>query len=251
MNVRNASSPDSTSDRRRPPPHRRGRGRSAEASHDQHPRRRAGADDRAAPRRRRPTSRRPRARSARRCRTPSGWPARRSQEVYAGIAGEHVQAMTSKGIVVGHRRRDRQGRRRPRERSGARAGDSAGPRAAARDPAGVHGRQEHRHSRSDRHDRHAPRDGDVSRHDRQLAGDEPAEGGRARRATRCASWCSSRSRARSACSPRTRRSSASRLVEMGAGTTDLAVFHEGKIRHLGTVASAATTSRATSCTASA
>src|SRR6478609_8578453 len=26
------------------------------------------------------------------------------------------------------------------------------------------------------------------------------------------------------------------LVEMGAGTTDLAVFHEGKIRHLGTVA---------------
>ena len=25
------------------------------------------------------------------------------------------------------------------------------------------------------------------------------------------------------------------LVEMGAGTTDLAVFHEGKIRHLGTV----------------
>jgi len=26
------------------------------------------------------------------------------------------------------------------------------------------------------------------------------------------------------------------LVEMGAGTTDLAVFHEGKIRHLGTIA---------------
>src|SRR6202022_2182608 len=25
------------------------------------------------------------------------------------------------------------------------------------------------------------------------------------------------------------------LVEMGAGTTDIAVFHEGKIRHLGTV----------------
>ena len=26
------------------------------------------------------------------------------------------------------------------------------------------------------------------------------------------------------------------LVEMGAGTTDLAIFHEGKIRHLGTIA---------------
>ena len=26
------------------------------------------------------------------------------------------------------------------------------------------------------------------------------------------------------------------LVEMGAATTDLAVFHEGKIRHLGTIA---------------
>src|SRR5256885_6826292 len=26
------------------------------------------------------------------------------------------------------------------------------------------------------------------------------------------------------------------LIEMGAGTTDLAIFHEGKIRHLGTIA---------------
>ena len=52
------------------------------------------------------------------------------QDVYAGIAGEHVQAMTSKGQVG----------RRPGQRGCPRAGHSAGPRALACNSAGIHRR---------------------------------------------------------------------------------------------------------------
>ena len=128
------------------------------------------------------------------------------QELYAGIAGEHVQAMTSKGIVAVSARRDHQVRRRTRQRGGPRAGHSAGARTAACHPAGVHGRQEHGDPRSHRHERHAARDGDVPRDHRQLAGDQPAQESWSGRATRCATSSSSRWPAHLPCSPRTRRS---------------------------------------------
>jgi len=49
------------------------------------------------------------------------------------------------------------------------------------------------------------------------------------------SSCSSRSRPRSPCSQTTKMSTGCCLVEMGACTTAVALFPEGKIRHLGTI----------------
>ena len=156
------------------------------------------------------------------------------EDVYAGIAGEHVQAMTSKGIVAVSGDEISQGRRRPRQRGRARAGDPAGPRAAARDPAGVHGRQEH-----------GIRDpigmiGTRLETEMYLVtiGSSPAMN--LRKAVERAGY-----KVRelvleplaSALSVLTEdeKELGVALVEMGAGTTDIAVFHEGKIRHLGTV----------------
>ena len=160
---------------------------------------------------------------------------RAGHEVYAGIAGEHVQAMTSKGIVaVSHDEIKKSDVDRANEVARAQA-DPAGPRAAARDPAGVHGRQEHGHPRSHRHERHAPRDGDVSRHDRQ----SPAINLRKsveRAGYKVRELVLEPLASALAVLTEDEKELGVALVEMGAGTTDLAVFHEGKIRHLGTIA---------------
>jgi cell division protein FtsA len=88
-------------------------------------------------------------------------------EVYVGIAGEHVQAMTSTGVVAVN----------GEEISRAdveRANDVARAQAVPTDSAGVYGRQESRDSGSGWHDRDAARDRDVPRDDRGVAGDESA-----------------------------------------------------------------------------
>ena len=154
------------------------------------------------------------------------------QDVYAGIAGEHVQAMTSKGIVAVSDDEINKRRRRPRERGGARAGDSARTASCC-----TRFRRSTRSTRNvgirdpDRHERHAPRDGDVPRHDRQLAGDEPAEVGRARRLQGARAGARAARERASPCSPRTRRSSASRSWRWAPARPTSPIFHEGKIRH--------------------
>ena len=77
--------------------------------------------------------------------------------IYAGIAGEHVRAMISKGIVAVNGEEISKADV-DRATEVARAAGAAGPGAAARHSAGVLGRQESGDSRSDRNDRHAPRD---------------------------------------------------------------------------------------------
>ena len=130
--------------------------------------------------------------------------------VYAGIAGEHVEAMSSSGVVAVNgdevtrsdiERANEVARTQPiptdRELLHAIPQEYRVDRnAGIRDPVG--------------HERHAARDRDVSRDDRLVAGAQPAESRSSGRGTRCASSCSSRSRARSRSSPTRRRSSASR-----------------------------------------
>ena len=98
-------------------------------------------------------------------------------EVYSGIAGEHVQAMTSKGIVAIN---GDEITKADVERANAVARAQAIPQ----DRELLHAipqeytvDKNHGYPRSHWDDRHASRDRDVSRDDRQLAGDESAQGG--------------------------------------------------------------------------
>ena len=158
------------------------------------------------------------------------------EEVFAGIAGEHVQAMTSKGIVaVSHDEITKS--------DVDRANEVARAQAIPQDRELLHAiPQEYTVDRNtgirdpDRDERHAARDGDVPRDDRQLAADQSAQVDRARGLQACESSCSSRSPARSPCSPRTKRSSASRSWRWAPAPRTSSIFHEGKIRHLGTIA---------------
>ena len=164
-----------------------------------------------APRRRRATSRRRRARSGRRCRTPSAWRARTidrrvRRHRRRARAGDDVARASSPSAATRSRKSDvdranevARAQAIPQDRELLHAIPqeyTVDKDTGIRDPIGM--------------SRHAARDGDVPRDDRQLAGDRTCARRWSARATRCASSCSSRSRARSPCSPRTRRSSASR-----------------------------------------
>ena len=157
------------------------------------------------------------------------------EEVYAGIAGEHVQAMTSKGIVavsddeITDADVDRANEVR------ARAGHSAGPRAAPRDSAGVHGR-----ARTGIRD---PIGMIGTRLETEMylvtIGSSPAINLRKsveRAGYKVRELVLEPLASALAVLTEDEKELGVALVEMGAGTTDLAVFHEGKIRHLGTIA---------------
>ena len=60
---------------------------------------------------------------------------------------------------------------------------------------------------------------------------EPAEVRRAGRVSTSASSCSSRWRPRWRCSRRDERELGCAIVELGGGSTNVAIFHDGKIRH--------------------
>ena len=173
------------------------------------------------------------------------------QEVYAGIAGEHVQAMTSKGIVaVSHDEINKS--------DVDRANEVARAQAIPQDRELLHAiPQEYTVDKNtgirdpDRHERNAPRDGDVSRHDRQLAGDQSAEVGGAGGVQASASSCSSRWRARWRCSRKTRRSLASRSSRWAPARPISPSSTRERFATSAQLRSAATTSRVTSFTASA
>ena len=173
------------------------------------------------------------------------------QDVYAGIAGEHVQAMTSKGIVaVSHDEINKS--------DVDRANEVARAQAIPQDRELLHAiPQEYTVDKNtgirdpDRDERHAPRDGDVSRHDRELAGDQSAQVGGARRVQ------GARARARAAGerarrrSRKTRRSLASRSSRWVPARPISPSSTRERSATSAQSLSAATTSRVTSCTASA
>ena len=84
--------------------------------------------------------------------------------VYAGIAGSHIRAFNSHGVVAVKDREVIAERREARDRRRQGRLDPDGPRGHPRDPAGVHHRRPGRHPRAARHERGAPRGEDPHRH---------------------------------------------------------------------------------------
>jgi cell division protein FtsA len=158
----------------------------------------------------------------------------RAEAVFAGIAGEHVRAVTSQGIVavagdeIVRADVDRVNAGR------ARARDPARPRAAARDPAGVHGRPRRRIQDP------VGMGGMRLETDMYLVtiGSQPAANLR-----KCVERAGHQVRelvleplaSALAVLTEDEKELGVTLVELGASSTDVAVFHENKIRHLANV----------------
>ena len=181
-----------------------------------------------------PISKRLHARSRRRSRMPSAWPARKIESIYAGIAGEHVRAMTSTGIVavngdeisradVNRANEVARAQPIPQERELLHAIPqeyTVDKNQGIRDPIGMIG----------------------TRLETEMylvtIGSSPAMNLRKsveRAGYQVKELVLEPLASALAVLTEDEKELGVALVEMGAGTTDIAIFHEGKIRHLATV----------------
>ena len=114
--------------------------------------------------------------------------------VYAGIAGDHIRSINSRGVIAVSRKDNEigAGRRRPRGRG--RQGDRHpdGPRDHPRHPAGVHRRRPGRHQGPGRHERRAARGRGPHHHRRGDVGQEHLPRRSSAPGSRSTTWCSSR-----------------------------------------------------------
>ena len=150
--------------------------------------------------------------------------------VYTGIAGGHIKGFTSHGIVAVKDKEVRPPGRRPGHRRGQGGRHPARPRGHPRPAAGVHRRRPGRHQGAARHERRAPRG--------QGRTSSPARSPRRRTSSSAPSAPASTSP--TSCCSRSPRSQAMLsedekelgvcLVDIGGGTTDIAIFHERRHR---------------------
>jgi len=150
------------------------------------------------------------------------------KEVYTGIAGSHIKSFNSNGMV-GIKAGGLADGRRPRHRDRARHADPLRPADPAHPDAGIHRRRPGRRARADRHERGTAGSEDAYRHRRRLGGAEH----RQVRAPPASRWSTVLQPLASSYAVLTEdeKELGVCLVDIGGGTTDIAVFTQGAIRH--------------------
>ena len=151
--------------------------------------------------------------------------------VFTSISGGHIKAFNSHGIVAVKNKEVAAARSRAGDRRGQGGGDPDGSRSAPRAAAGLHHRRSGRHQGAARHVRRAPRSEGSHRHRRGDLGAKHHQVLQPQRAS-----TSPRSSWRRWRRPKPVLTDEERelgvvLVDMGGGTTDIAVYHDGTVKH--------------------
>ena len=151
--------------------------------------------------------------------------------VYTGIAGGHIKAFPSHGVVA---IKDKEVKQADVDRvidAGQGGRHPARPRGHPRPPAGVHRRRPGRHPRAARDERRPARGQGAHRHRRRLLGPEHREVRPADRPQRGRHRPPAARQLRSATLSDDERELGVCLVDIGGGTTDIAIFVDGAIAH--------------------
>ena len=151
--------------------------------------------------------------------------------VYAGIAGSHIRSLNSHGIVAIKDKEVDAGRRRARDRRGAGGGDPGRPEDPAHPAAGIHHRRPGGHPRADRHVAACA----WRRKVHIVTGAVSA----AQNIVKCVQRCGlevddivlEQLASSYAVLTEDEKELGVCLVDIGGGTTDIAVFSDGAIRH--------------------
>ena len=156
--------------------------------------------------------------------------------VYTGIAGGHIKSFNSTGIVAVKDKEITEQDVQPRDRRRQGRRDPARPRSDPHHSARIHDRRSGRHPRSDRHERRSPRSPRFTSSRARFRAPRTSSSAPTRPASTWLRSASSRSHRPKPCLLPTRRTWASLLVDIGGGTSDIAIFKDGAIVHTGVLA---------------
>ncbi len=153
------------------------------------------------------------------------------RSVFAGIAGSHVRSLNSHGVVAIRDREVSDADVRARGGRGQGRGHSRGPEDPARVAAGIHHRRPGRHPRSHRHVGRAPGSQGAHRHRRGVARRRTSRSASSAAAWKWTTSCCEQLASSFACLTDDETELGVCIIDIGGGTTDLAVFSQGAIRH--------------------